>query len=162
MRKNVAIAEIDHQKFYDVILQTWIIEYLKMYKKSDEIINFLRNVMENWRMELKTERSTNPSRSKKSNEASSRETIQPLHFVTAMMPKFLEIYRGLQIYKITRKVSLPYLYGWYKDICHKWKGTGDAETSNKNILSGYRNWIWRWKMCHSHNKKWRKRNRGTN
>ena len=32
--------------------QTWIIEYLKMYKISDKIINFITKVMESWRVKL--------------------------------------------------------------------------------------------------------------
>ena len=50
--KNLAISWIDYKKAYDIILQSWIIECLKMYKISGEIIKFIDNTMENWRVEL--------------------------------------------------------------------------------------------------------------
>ena len=40
-RKNLAMAWIDYKKAYDVIPQSWIINSLKMYKISHEIINFI-------------------------------------------------------------------------------------------------------------------------
>ena len=47
-RKNVAMAWIDYKKAYDLVPQSWIIDYLKMYKISDEVINFIEEAMKNW------------------------------------------------------------------------------------------------------------------
>ena len=40
-RKNLAMAWIDYKKSYDMVPYTWIINSLKMYKMSDEVINFI-------------------------------------------------------------------------------------------------------------------------
>ena len=48
--KNISIAWIDFKKTSDIVPQSWIIDCLKMYKISDEVINFIENTMENWRV----------------------------------------------------------------------------------------------------------------
>ena len=40
-RKNLAMAWIDYKKTYDMVPQSWIINYLKVYKISHEVINFI-------------------------------------------------------------------------------------------------------------------------
>ena len=40
-QKNLAMAWIDYKKAYDMIPQSWIINCLKMYKISHEVINFI-------------------------------------------------------------------------------------------------------------------------
>ena len=51
-RKNLAMAWIDYKKAYDMVPQSWIINCLKMYKISHEVINFIEKTMKNWRDEL--------------------------------------------------------------------------------------------------------------
>ena len=51
-RKSLAIAWIDYKKAYDMAPHSWIINSLKMYKISDEIINFIDKTMKTWRVEL--------------------------------------------------------------------------------------------------------------
>ena len=51
-RKNLAMAWIDYQKVYGMVPHSWIINSLKMYKISDEIINFIDKTMKTWRFEL--------------------------------------------------------------------------------------------------------------
>ena len=41
----------DYQKAYDIIQQSLIIVCLKMYKKSDEVINFIEKTMKTWEVE---------------------------------------------------------------------------------------------------------------
>ena len=50
--KNVVMARIDYKKTYDMVPQSWIIDCLKMYKISDEVIKFIDNTMKNWKLEL--------------------------------------------------------------------------------------------------------------
>ena len=40
-RKNLAMAWIDYKKAYDMAPQSWIINFLKTYKISHEIIHFI-------------------------------------------------------------------------------------------------------------------------
>ena len=46
-RKNLAMAWIDYEKAYDMVPHSWIINSLKMYKISDEVINFIDKTMKN-------------------------------------------------------------------------------------------------------------------
>ena len=41
-RKNLAMAWINYKKAYDMVPQSWIINCLKMYKISHEVINFIK------------------------------------------------------------------------------------------------------------------------
>ena len=41
-RKNLAMAWINYKKAYDMVPQSWIINWLKMYKISHDIINFIK------------------------------------------------------------------------------------------------------------------------
>ena len=47
-RKNLAMACIDYKKAYDMVKKSWIINCLKMYKISDEIINFIKRKPGEW------------------------------------------------------------------------------------------------------------------
>ena len=82
-------------------------------------------------------------------------TIRYSNYVT--QPRTLEMYMGLQIFKILGKDWYPYVYGWHKGICKKWKRTRDPNTNNKNIQPGYRIRI-HWKICHDDNQKLEKEN----
>ena len=51
-KKNVTIAWIDNKKAYDMVLQTWMIKCLKMYKISNKVLNFIMKVIKNCKVEL--------------------------------------------------------------------------------------------------------------
>ena len=46
------MAWINHKKAYDMVQQSWIIDYLKMYKIYNKVIKFIKETMKNWRVEL--------------------------------------------------------------------------------------------------------------
>ena len=50
-----AKARIDYKKAYDMVPPSWIIDCLKMYPISSEVIKFIKNTMENCRVELTAE-----------------------------------------------------------------------------------------------------------
>ena len=52
IRKNLAMAWINHKNAYDMLPQSWILHCLKMYKISHEVINFIEQTMKTWRVEL--------------------------------------------------------------------------------------------------------------
>ena len=54
-RKNLAMLCIDHQKAYNMVPKSWLIDCLKMYKISNEVINFIEETMKTWRVELTAE-----------------------------------------------------------------------------------------------------------
>ena len=51
-RKNLAMAWMNYKRAYYMVLQSWIINCLKMYKISQELINFIGKTMKTWRVEL--------------------------------------------------------------------------------------------------------------
>ena len=51
-RKNLAMAWNDYKKVYDMIPQRWILHCFKVYKIPDQIIQFIENTMQTWRVEL--------------------------------------------------------------------------------------------------------------
>ena len=46
-RQNLTMEWIDYKKAYDLIPQSWIIDSIKMYKISDEVMKFIENVSQN-------------------------------------------------------------------------------------------------------------------
>ena len=46
------MAWIDYKKAYDMVPQSWEINYIKMYKISHEVINLIEKTMKTWRVEL--------------------------------------------------------------------------------------------------------------
>ena len=50
--KNLAMACIDYKKAYDMVPQSWIINCLKMFQRSYEVIYFIEKRRKNWRVEL--------------------------------------------------------------------------------------------------------------
>ena len=44
-RKYLAMAGINYIKAYDMVLQSWIMNCLKMYKISDDVINFIEKTI---------------------------------------------------------------------------------------------------------------------
>ena len=51
-QKNLAKAWINYKKAYDMVLQSRILNCLKMYKISHEVINFIEKTRKTWRVEL--------------------------------------------------------------------------------------------------------------
>ena len=99
--KNLAIAWIDYKKAYDIVLQCWIINCFKMYKISDEVINFIEKTMQTWKVEL-----TSGGRSLAAGKIQrciyQGDALSPLLFLIAKMP-FNDILRKCTAgYKFSR------------------------------------------------------------
>ena len=100
------MASIGFKNSHDIVLQTLIIQCLKMYKISDKIISYIMNVMKNKRVELTTAGQT-LAEVKIQGGIFQRDSFSPLLFVITMMP-FHNVIRKCtgrmqQTYKITRK-----------------------------------------------------------
>ena len=52
MDKNIAMAWIDCKNAYDMILQTWVKECLKIWKISEKVMKSITKTMKNWILEL--------------------------------------------------------------------------------------------------------------
>ena len=79
------MAWIDYKKAYDMFPQSWIINCLKMYKISDEVINFIEKTMKTWRVEL-TAGGKIFAEVKIQRGIFQGDAQSPLLFIIAMMP----------------------------------------------------------------------------
>ena len=84
-RKNLATAWIDYEKACDMVPQSWILHCLKMYKISHEVINFIKNTMQTWRVEL-TAGGRSLAETKIQRRIFQGAALSPLLFIIAMMP----------------------------------------------------------------------------
>ena len=81
--------------------QSWIINYLKIYKISNEVINFIRKTMKTRRVEL-TAGGKSLAEAKIQKGISQGDSLSPLLFIIAMMP-FNHILRKCTAgYKLTK------------------------------------------------------------
>ena len=46
----------NNKKAYEMVPQSWMINYLKMYMISNEVINFIEKTMKTWRVDWQQER----------------------------------------------------------------------------------------------------------
>ena len=84
-RKNLATVRIDNKEAYDVVPQIWIIDCLKMYKISSEVIMFFKETMKNWWVEL-TAGGKNLAEVRIQRGIFQGDALSPLLFVIATMP----------------------------------------------------------------------------
>ena len=82
--KNVDMAWIDSKKAYNMVPQSWIIDRLKMYKISDEIIKFIEKTMETSRVEMTAE-GKKLAEVKIERGIFQGDALSPLLFIIAMM-----------------------------------------------------------------------------
>ena len=83
--KKLAMAWIDDKKAYDMVPQSWIINSLKMYKISHEVINLIEKTMQTWRMKL-TAGGRSLAETKIQRGIFQGDALSPLLFIIAMMP----------------------------------------------------------------------------
>ena len=94
--KKLSMAWINYKMAYDMITQSWIINCLKMYKISHEVINFFKRTMKTWRVELA-----------KGGKSSAEAKIQRHIFQDALSPLiFINTMR--QLNHILRKCTAGY------------------------------------------------------
>ena len=100
-RENLAMAWIYYKRAYVMVLQSWIINCLKMYKTSDEVIKFIEKTMKTWRVELTTgRRSLAEAKIKRS--IFQGDAPSPLLFIIAMMPLSHILTKSTARYKLSR------------------------------------------------------------
>ena len=83
--KNLDMTWIDYKKIYDMVAQSWIINCLKMYKISHEVINFIEKTTKTWRGELEARRKS-LAEAKIHRGISQGDALSILLFIIAIMP----------------------------------------------------------------------------
>ena len=139
-----------------MVPQSWIINCLKMYKISEEVINFLEKTRKTWRVEL-TAGGRSLAEAKIQRGIFQGDALSPLLFVIAMMPLNHILRKYTAGYKLSRsqeKVNHLMYMDDIKLFAKKWKRTGNAYTRSQNIQSEHRNGIRHRKICNACNEKW--------
>ena len=99
-RKNLAMTWIDYKNAY-MVPRRWIIHYLKMYKISDEVINYIENTMQTSRVEL-TAGGRNLAETKIQRGIYQGDALSPLLLIIAMMPLYHILRKCTAGYKLNR------------------------------------------------------------
>ena len=99
-RENLAMARINNKMAYDMVLHSWIINYLKMYKIS-EVIHFIEKTMKTWRVEL-TAGGRRLAEAKVQRGIFQGDALSPLLVIIAMMPLNHIIRKCTAGYKLSR------------------------------------------------------------
>ena len=118
------------QKVYDKVPQSWIINCPKMYKISDEVINFIDKTMKTWRVEL-TAWGKSLAEGKIQRGIFLGDAQSSLLFVIAMMPLNHIIRKFTAEYKLSRsqeKINHQMYMEDIKLLAKKWKRTGNSNT----------------------------------
>ena len=84
-RKNLVMAWFDYKKAYHMLPQSRILHFLKMYKISHEVINFIEQTMKTWRVEL-TAGGRSIAKTKIQRGIFQGDALSALLFIMAMMP----------------------------------------------------------------------------
>ena len=100
-RKYLAMAWFDYKKASDMVPHSWIINSRKMYKKSDEVINFIDKTMKIWRVEL-TAGGRRLAEAKNQRKIFQGDAISPLVFTIAVMPLNHILRKCIAGYKLNR------------------------------------------------------------
>ena len=100
-RKNLAMTWIDYKKAYDMVPQSWIINCLKMYKISHEVISFIEKTMKTLREEL-TAGGRSLAEAKIQRSIFQGDALSPLLFIIAMIPLNHILRKCTAGYKLSR------------------------------------------------------------
>ena len=95
------MAWIDYKTAYDMVPQNWIIHCLKMYKISDEVMKFIDQTLENWRVEL-IAGGKSLTEAKIQRGIFQGDVLSPLLFVIAVRPLSQILRKFASGYKITK------------------------------------------------------------
>ncbi|KAL7634727.1 UNVERIFIED_CONTAM: hypothetical protein RMT77_015104 [Armadillidium vulgare] len=88
-QKHLSMAWIDYKKAYDSVPHSWILEVLKIYKVSEKIVNFIKEGMKQWRVNLKLKHEKGAIEINKINIKRGifqGDSLSPLLFILAINP----------------------------------------------------------------------------
>ena len=98
------MAWVDYKKAYGMVPQSWIINCLKMYKISHEVINFTEKTTKNWKVELPVGGS-GLAETKIQRGIFQGDTLSPLLFIITMMPLNHILRKCTAGYKLSRSLE---------------------------------------------------------
>ena len=95
------MALIDNKKAYDIVAKSWIINCLKVYKISDEVINCIEKTMKTWKVEL-IAGERNLTEAKIQRGIFLGDAISTVIFIIAMIPLNYILRKCTAGYKLSR------------------------------------------------------------
>ena len=122
-----------------MIPQSWTISCLKMYKISDEVINFIEKTMKTWKVKL-TKEGRSLVEAKIQRDIFQGDALSLLLFIIAMMPLNHILRKCTAGYKLSKSIGedqSPNVHGRLQTVCKKLKGTGNSNTHCENMQSGH-------------------------
>ena len=128
-RKNLAMAWIGYKKAYEMVPQSWIINSLKMYKISDDVLNFIEKTMKTWRVEL-TAGKRSLAEAKTQRGIFEGDALSPLLFMITMMPLNHILKKSTAGYRLRRSQEKINHLIYMDDI--KLFATDDLETNTRS------------------------------
>ena len=157
-RKTLTIVWIDYRKATDMVPQRWILNCLKMYKITDQVVQFIEKTMQTWRIELTTG-GKSLEEVKIQRGIFQGDALSPLLYVIAMMPVNHIVRICTAGYKLSKsQEKINHLMSM--DIKLFAKNENELETliQTENIQLRYSHRIWnrkmrQWKVA---NDKWQK------
>ena len=125
-RQNLAMVWIDYKMAFDMLPQRWILHCLKMYKISHEVINFMEQTMQTWRVEQTASRRS-LAETKIQRGIFQGDVLSPLLFLIAMIPLNHILRKCTAGYKLSRsQEKINHLM--YMDDIKLLKRTGNSHT----------------------------------
>ena len=142
------MAWIDYKKAYDMVPQSWIINYLKTYKILDEVINFIEKTMKTRRVQLAAG-GKSLAEAKTQSGIFQGDALSPLLFIIAMMPLNHILRKCTAEYKLSKSQEKINHLMYMDDIKLFAKNEKELET----LIHAIRIYsqdieIWHRKMCH--------------
>ena len=110
-----------------MVLHSWVINSLKMYKISDEVINFIDKTMKTWRVKL-TAGGRRLAEAKVQRGIFQGDALSPLLFIIAMMPLNHILRKCAAGYKLSRSQEKVNHLLYMDDIKLFAKNEKDLET----------------------------------
>ena len=95
-KANLAITLADYKKAYEMVLHSWISEFLEMFGIAENITKFMSDSMRSWKLELTSGESLGEVHIQRG--IFQGDSLSPLLFVLSVIPLTL----------ILRKVAAPY------------------------------------------------------
>ena len=138
-----------------MVPQRCIINCLKMYNISDEVINFIEKNYKNLRSGIDSRREKLNWNQDPNRYIPRRCTITFTIYNCddATRTHTQKMYSRIQTNYIAGKDKSPNVHGRHQTVCQKWKRIGNSNTRRENLQSGQRNRIWHRKMRHASSEK---------
>ena len=111
---NLSITWIDYKKVYDFVSQSWLNECMYLFRKADNMRNFLEKNMEQWKLFLMSN-GENLGEVDVKRGIFQGDSLSPILFVLSMVPSSL-ILRKVWVGKERTHAESFVVHGWFEAV----------------------------------------------